>query len=463
MSKLETAIGDVLAWSRGERGEALPEAASGLAEIVATGLGGLGTHLPSVGARGIDGAWVGRLYACVERQARRAARSEAPFRLRIPAGHVREHGDYHLGVVAREVGPVGVIEQAWRAGPPPILRVSFGELLSHLARSFALHGRVPHVGEAGRALVPDLFEHGAATPYAPTRPPYRYAGDGMAEVQLNFGLPIFVDTADDSVAPDIIRTAWWEPWIDGVVRRTVGPGDVVVNVGANVGYHALLMARCVESTGRVLAFEPNPRLVRLLRRSLTWGGLLGMTTLLPFAAAATRGTLRFAFNPLNLGNGQFASDRAQRELIDATQAALLEPADGEALIAARRPKLVDIDVHCTTLDATVGRMVPEAHFLLIDVEGAEIDVLAGARELIQRSPDIAMIVEWSHTTSYVRSPEQRRKLEDMVAWLRQGGFCFWHIAPDARDHYVRPAMLTPMTVDDVLGMERYADLYISRR
>ena len=194
----------------------------------------------------------------------------------------------------------------------PKIRISVAELVSHLAIGFAMHGRVPHCGEPGRALLPGSINHEGPDPYIPQRPPYRYAGELMAEVQLNFGLPIFVDTVDESVCPDIIRTGWWEPWIDGIIRKCVGRGDVAVNVGANVGYHTLLMANCVQEPGRVFAFEPNPRLVRLLQRSLNWGGLLAMTTLFPIAASNASGTGRFVTSHRHMGGGTLSGSALLR-------------------------------------------------------------------------------------------------------------------------------------------------------
>lgn len=46
--------------------------------------------------------------------------------------------------------------------------------------------------------------------------------------------------------------------------RSLAPGDVFVDVGANLGWYSLLAARCVGPAGRVLAFEPAPHILPLL-------------------------------------------------------------------------------------------------------------------------------------------------------------------------------------------------------
>jgi predicted O-methyltransferase YrrM len=48
----------------------------------------------------------------------------------------------------------------------------------------------------------------------------------------------------------------------------IKPGDIVYDVGANIGYTTLLFSHAVGATGTVIAFEPAPRIFRLLTRSL---------------------------------------------------------------------------------------------------------------------------------------------------------------------------------------------------
>jgi FkbM family methyltransferase len=60
----------------------------------------------------------------------------------------------------------------------------------------------------------------------------------------------------------------WEPHIVAWCARFLRPGMTVVDVGANIGFHALHAACRVGPEGRVLAFEPDPRNAALLRMSL---------------------------------------------------------------------------------------------------------------------------------------------------------------------------------------------------
>jgi hypothetical protein len=100
---------------------------------------------------------------------------------------------------------------------------------------------------------------------------------------------------------------------------------------------------------------------------------------------------------------------------------------------------------------------------LIDAEGAEPLVLDGGKDLIRRSRDLAMVVEWSNGVTYATSPEQRAQAAATIEWLASDGFKFSRIGGDARDVYARPAILEPMTPDEVVNMEGYGDLFICRR
>jgi FkbM family methyltransferase len=60
----------------------------------------------------------------------------------------------------------------------------------------------------------------------------------------------------------------WEPDVSRLIERTLAPGDVFVDIGANIGYDTLLASRLVGRTGRVVAVEASPRTFALLLRNL---------------------------------------------------------------------------------------------------------------------------------------------------------------------------------------------------
>ena len=56
-----------------------------------------------------------------------------------------------------------------------------------------------------------------------------------------------------------------EPEVTETIRRMAQPGQVALDLGANVGYHTLLLAQRVGPLGKVIAFEPLPGVFKVLQ------------------------------------------------------------------------------------------------------------------------------------------------------------------------------------------------------
>jgi FkbM family methyltransferase len=71
------------------------------------------------------------------------------------------------------------------------------------------------------------------------------------------GFKYFLSTNHNScIDRDIIRNGCWEPNATKLVKNTVKKGDVVIDVGANIGYFTLLFSKLVGDVGKVISFEP---------------------------------------------------------------------------------------------------------------------------------------------------------------------------------------------------------------
>jgi FkbM family methyltransferase len=137
---------------------------------------------------------------------------------------------------------------------------------------------------------------------------------------------------------------------DRLHRRILRPGDLVLDVGANIGYTALVFADAVGPTGRVYAFEPSERIYALLERSVRPHGHI---VALRLAVAEETGVVPF-----------FESSRSNLSSVI--------PIDG---VVQQMVPSVSIDEHCK------GVGVPA--FIKIDVEGSESAVLSGAEETLR--------------------------------------------------------------------------------
>lgn len=106
---------------------------------------------------------------------------------------------------------------------------------------------------------------------------------------------------DDSVVGHHIRISrTWEPGEGRFLRSVLRPGMNAIDVGANIGYFTLLMARAVSPGGRVLAIEAEPETFQLLRANVALNALDNVE-LLPVAAHRMAGLISITRDPRNHG------------------------------------------------------------------------------------------------------------------------------------------------------------------
>jgi FkbM family methyltransferase len=159
----------------------------------------------------------------------------------------------------------------------------------------------------------------------------------------------------------------WNPTEYEAFRAAVEPGTVALDVGANVGAYAMLLGRWVGGGGRVFAFEPAPGPFNGLARHIALNHLDAVVQ--PIQAAVGSSSTTAMFLPASTaGEGRLAT----------------EVENGPGAIAV---PVLTIDAFCLE-----RRITPR--FIKIDVEGAELAVLKGARDTIRRcGSDLALFVE----------------------------------------------------------------------
>ncbi len=203
------------------------------------------------------------------------------------------------------------------------------------------------------------------------------------------GLDFDVLAADSIIGPAIEHGAWEEHETRLFLAHVV-PGCTVVDLGANVGWFAV---QAIRAGARVHAFEPVPGIAAVAQRNIERANALGPGSgvLHRCAAGAAPGRAQIALAPTNRGDNRV------------TDGAL--PAD------MRGAELLEIEV------ARVDDLVAEsARVLKIDTQGSEWLALSGARELLLRSPKLALLVEfWPYA---LRGTEPR----ELLSFLAREGF-----------------------------------------
>jgi FkbM family methyltransferase len=142
-------------------------------------------------------------------------------------------------------------------------------------------------------------------------------------------------------------------------------GDVVYDVGANIGLYTLVAARRVGPTGHVYAFEPHAANVVSLLRNVTINEYRDRVTVIGSALGAAPGFAPFHYAQFRAGSSGSQLGRAVNE-----NGGPFEPLTSELK-------------HVTTIDALLQAHVLRRPTLIkIDVDGNEPAVLAGMRTLL---------------------------------------------------------------------------------
>ncbi|KIG16381.1 methyltransferase, FkbM family domain protein [Enhygromyxa salina] len=196
----------------------------------------------------------------------------------------------------------------------------------------------------------------------------------MATVEVDPNTPVEVQGSrmylnpDDAIISKIIaRDHIWEPRETMLFRAAIGPGDVVIDVGANIGYYTLLAARTVGDAGHVFAFEPDPEAFAILERNVKLNGYENVT-LVPKALGATDGTLQLYLHRTNRGDHRIYDPSGKRE---------------------------SVDIQMIRLDDFLVDHAGPVDFIKIDTQGAECKILAGAAATLRAHAETAIVMEFS--------------------------------------------------------------------
>lgn len=194
-----------------------------------------------------------------------------------------------------------------------------------------------------------------------------FAGDNAVLTYLRDESPIFVNTGDMGCPSPIINGGEWEPENTEILQSFIKASTNFLDIGANVGYYSIIVGnRLAKGTGHVIAFEPHPRMVELIERSVQLNHLEPVVAVRAIAASDRDGVLQLFYPDGHVGQGS-----SVRRFDTAGQS-----------IEAPARRLDDVLPPGMTFD-----------LVKIDVEGAELAVLRGMEGTIQRSPDIKILFE----------------------------------------------------------------------
>jgi len=157
----------------------------------------------------------------------------------------------------------------------------------------------------------------------------------------------------------------YEEFETEIVNREIKKGDVVLDIGANIGYYTLIFASLVGEKGKVYAFEPDPTNFALLKKNVEINGYNNVV-LVPKAVSDKSGIVKLYLCEENKGDHRIYNSGEGRNSIEVT--------------SVRLDDYFDKNQHID--------------FIKMDIQGAEGLALQGMQKLLKRNDSVKIITEF---------------------------------------------------------------------
>jgi FkbM family methyltransferase len=249
--------------------------------------------------------------------------------------------------------------------------------------------------------------------------------DGNVEAHARPFDLTFTGPAQDVITRHIFRYGVHEPQISAYLidRVCIGPEEIALDVGANLGWYSVLLDRLSRPGARILSFEPDPQSFALLEWNLARNSAARVT---PYnlALGETPGMTRL--------NRYKTSNNGRHTLLDG------DTSGGTVEVAVARLE---------SFWETHGLGERRIRLMKVDVEGFEIFVLRGAGALLDRCDRI--ILEYSPTSL----PIAHLPMQALPELLRAHGL---------RAHAFTPGGLEPVSFEQLAEAGEQMDLLLTR-
>ena len=241
----------------------------------------------------------------------------------------------------------------------------------------------------------------------PFRIKRRYGRKELEEFVSKFwnGGYVYLETGDYLYLPPMLEmNVFWklkEPYVpEQIIEKFSNPGNIVMDIGANIGEWTLRMANKVGTNGRVYSFEPIPIINQSLNKTLRVNNL-SQVVLSQIALDNLSGQSNFTI-PID------DSDRAIHG------ESRLGTEEGNWNIFTDVKKTKTIEVETIKLDEFVSKQsINRLDFVKIDVEGKEVRVLEGGQETFSRFTPALILEVWCEEEN------DRKKIAEL---LRSWGY-----------------------------------------
>ena len=197
----------------------------------------------------------------------------------------------------------------------------------------------------------------------------------------------------------------FEPQTTDLIQKNIFSGNIVVDIGANIGFFTLIMANGVKKEGKVFSFEPELENYKLLSKNVKENNLQNI--ILENKAVGNK-------------NGSTEMYLASKENNIYSQS--MHRIFSSKIVSQNSTpitiKIIKLDDFFEKLD-----LIKKIDLIKIDVEGAEFDVLKGMDKILDSNKDLKIIMEFS----LENLQDFGSKPDEVLDFLLKKNFKLWKI------------------------------------
>ena len=190
----------------------------------------------------------------------------------------------------------------------------------------------------------------------------------------------------------------WEPIETDFVRNTIKNNEVVLDIGANIGYYTLILAKLVGDGGQVFCFEPEPNNFQKLKKNIEKNKYQNVVCE-NIAISNKNGEIQLYLSERSIGQHKIYNSDAVSEK--------------------------SITVKTSSLDNYFknNKLREKISFIKIDIEGAEFFVLDGMQTILKNNKKLKILLEFDPN----QIKDSGTTSNDLLNLLNGEGFEFFFV------------------------------------
>jgi FkbM family methyltransferase len=209
---------------------------------------------------------------------------------------------------------------------------------------------------------------------------------------------MYVDLNDPGISRTLMTFGTREKEHIYILKKYLRPGDVVLDIGANIGYYVLIEAKIIGPQGRIYAIEPSPSNVEILKKNINLNGIEEIVEINQMGISNKASVGKFYISHMsNLGS--FFPTRYY----------------GDSILEEKSPT---IDVKTVSILDFVSDK-KEIAMIRMDIEGYEVEAFEGMIPLLKEGSFAPRILFETHRPKY---DDKNHSMRDVLKVMFKYGY-----------------------------------------